>query len=650
MVQLENVTLSFADRPIFRGISWRIGDQDRVGLVGPNGSGKTTLLRLIKGDLTPDGGAVSSSKGTTFGYLPQEELTLSGRTVQDEVMSVFVSLHELEDKMRSLERRMLEIPEEGPLHDRVMREYADAQHQFDVQGGFTVDTRVAEVLSGLGFSESDRSRLTEEFSGGWQMRIALAKLLLSGPTVLLLDEPTNHLDLESIIWLEEYLAAYPGAVVVVSHDRSFLDRVVSRISELGVEGLVDYHGGYSAFVEQRKKRREVLLATRRQQEQKIAHLQRFVDRFRADKARAAMVRSRIKMIERIELVEVPRDHKRIRLTFPQPRRGGAVTVALKGVRQSYGANVVFDGVDLEVSRGDRVAFVGRNGAGKSTLLKIIGGRLPLDGGAVKLGHNVEVQYFGQDPARDLNLGKTVLGELEAVAPDEMRPRLRGILGAFLFSGEDVEKKVEVLSGGEKSRLSFAKMILRPANLLLLDEPTNHLDVASREVLEDALSRYSGTICFVSHDRTFMDALATKVLEVENGELRMFIGTYSDYLWRKEQEREQEREDRGPSRPEREAGASERQRPRRGPKSKEQKRREARERQRRSGAKRAAREERQRVQSEIATSERRLEEIEIALSDPTIYADGDRVRSLVNEQRGLRGRVDELYERWAELED
>jgi ATP-binding cassette, subfamily F, member 3 len=645
MVLLENVSLAFGGRHILRGVSWRIGDRDRVGLVGPNGSGKTTLLRLIKGDLVPDSGSISTSRGTTFGYLPQEELTLSGRTVHDEVMSVFSELARLEEKMRALERRMLDIPEEGPLHDSVMREYAEAQHKFDVKGGFTVDTRVAEVLSGLGFSETDGRRMTEEFSGGWQMRIALAKLLLRGPTVLLLDEPTNHLDLESIIWLEEYLANYPGAVILVSHDRSFLDRVVSRISELGVEGLVDYHGGYSAFVEQREKRREVLIATRRQQEQKIAHLQRFVDRFRADKAKAAMVRSRIKMIERIELVEVPRDHKRIRLQFPQPPRGGAVTVALRNVRQSYGENVVFEGVDLEVSRGDRVAFVGRNGAGKSTLLKIIGGRIPIDHGSVKLGHNVEVQYFDQDPARDLKLGNTVLGELESVSPDEMRPRLRGILGAFLFSGDDVEKRVGVLSGGEKSRLSFAKMLLRPANFLLLDEPTNHLDVASREVLEDALSRYTGTICFVSHDRTFMDALATKVLEVQDGRLKMHIGTYSDYLWRKAQETAGEAASPTQARAGQTAEG-----PKRGPKSKEQKRQEARERQSRSSAKRASREERRQVQDEISSSEARLEEIEIALADPSIYADGDRVRTIVTEQRELKRRVDQLYERWAELED
>jgi len=647
VVQLENVSLSFGGQTVLRGISWRVGDRDRVGLVGPNGSGKTTLLRLLKGDLLPDEGAVSSSRETSFGYLPQEELTLSGRTVYEEVMSVFETLDRLESTMRTLEKRMLEIPEEGPLHDQVMREYAEAQHAFDVKGGFTVDIRVAEVLAGLGFDEGDRSRMTEEFSGGWQMRIALAKLLLRGPTVLLLDEPTNHLDLESIIWLEEYLASYPGAVIVVSHDRSFLDRVVTRISELSVEGLVDYHGGYSAFTELREKRREVLVATRRQQEQKIAHLQRFVDRFRADKARAALVRSRIKMIERIELVEVPRDHKRIHFRFPQPQRGGAMTVSLKNVRQSYGSNTIFDGIDLEVSRGDKVAFVGKNGAGKSTLMKIIAGRIPIDSGEVKLGHNVNVHYFGQDPARDLNLGNTVLGELESVAPDEMRPRLRGLLGAFLFSGDDVDKKVGVLSGGEKSRLSFAKMLTRPANFLLLDEPTNHLDVASREVLEDALSRYSGTICFVSHDRTFMDALATKVLEVDAGRLKLHLGSYSDYLWRKGREREEAPPDEGP-RGRATGGAAETGGG--GPKSKEQKRREARERQARSRSKQAAREERARVQDEIARSEGRLEEIEIGLSDPSVYVDGERVRALVNEQRELRDRVDRLYDRWAELED
>lgn len=647
VVRIENISISFGGKPLFSDVSWQIGDDDRVGLVGPNGSGKTTLLRLIQGVIAPDKGSVSSSKGTTFGYLPQEELTLSGRTVFDEVMTVFESISVLEDRMRELEHEMSEAPAQGPEHDRIMAEYSTAQHEFDVRGGFTIESRVAEVLAGLGFAEGDRSRATDEFSGGWQMRIALAKLLLGRPTVLLLDEPTNHLDLESIIWLEEYLSSYPGAVVMVSHDRSFLDRVVTRISELSVGGLADYHGGYSSFIEQREKRREVLIATRRQQEQKIAHLQRFVDRFRADKARAAMVRSRIKMIERIELVEVPRDHKRIRFQFPKPPRGGSVTVALRDVRKSYGDNVVFDGVDLEIARGDRVAFVGRNGAGKSTLMKIIAGRTEIDRGERKLGNNVEVEYFGQDPAQGLDFSNTVLRELDSVSPDDMRPRLRSILGSFLFSGDDVEKRVSVLSGGEKSRLTFAKMLLRPANFLLLDEPTNHLDVTSREVLEDALSVYTGTLCFVSHDRAFMDRIATKVLEVDGGKLRTYHGDYSDYLWTKERRRreaaaEPQEAGRGPG--PRDPST------RGGPKTKDQKRREAQERQKRASTKRGMKEKRRAVLDEITRSEKRLEEIEIALADPTLYSDGERVKSLVREQRELRARVDDLYERWAELED
>jgi ATP-binding cassette subfamily F protein 3 len=646
MVQLSNVSVSFGGKPVLRGVSWRVGDDDRVGLVGPNGSGKTTLLRLIRGEISPDQGEIASTKGTTFGYLPQEQLTLRGRTLSDEVMTVLSELTRAEERLRDLEHRMAEIPPEGQEHDRVMAEYARLQHAFEIGGGFSVEARVAYVLAGLGFTEGDRTRRTEEFSGGWQMRIALAKLLLGKPSVLLLDEPTNHLDLESIIWLEEYLATYPGAVVMVSHDRSFLDRVVSRISELGVEGLVDYRGGYSAYRRERAKRREVLLATRRQQERRIAHLQSFVDRFRAHKAKAPMVKSRLKMIEKIELVEVPRDHKRIHFKFPQPPRGGAVTVSLRGIRKAYGGNVVFDGVGLEVGRGDRVAFVGRNGAGKSTLMGIIAGRVPFEGGSRKLGHNVTVQYFGQDPGRNLDHSKTLLGELESVSPDEMRPRLRSLLGSFLFSGDDVEKKVGVLSGGEKSRLVFAKMLLRPANLLLLDEPTNHLDVSAREVLEEALESYEGTICFVSHDRSFMDRIASKVLEIEEGRLRVYLGNYSDYLWSKKREAE-EAEGEGAAGDVRAAPLGRR---RGGPKSREQKRREAEERRNRSPAKRRAREERRRVLEEIASSESRLEELEIALADPSVHSDGDRMKALVTEQRALRSRVDELYERWAELED
>ena len=532
-----------------------------------------------------------------------------------------------------------------------MREYATIQHEFEVRDGFTVEARAAEVLAGLGFAESDRTRLTDEFSGGWQMRIALAKLLLFRPTILLLDEPTNHLDLESIIWLEDYLSTYPGAVVLVSHDRSFLGRVVRRISELGVEGLVDYHGSYSDFLVQREKRRETLAATRRQQERQIAHLQRFIDTYRADKTKRALVNSRIKMIDRIELVEVPRERRAIHFQFPQPTRAGSVAVALRGVSQAYGENRVFDGLDLEVLRGDRVAFVGVNGAGKSTLMKVIAGRVPIDAGECRLGANVTMQYFGQDPARELNPSKTVFGELASVSPDDMRPRLRALLGAFLFSGDDVDKKVSVLSGGEKSRLVFARMLLNPANLLLLDEPTNHLDVSAREVLEQALKRFEGTVCFVSHDRSFMNAIATKVLEVENGHVRTYLGTYGDYVWKKEQETEDAA--RGGAVTEEVGGSGAGAGPgsgRRGPKSKEQKRREARERQRSSGRKTDNRKERRSVLSEITANEARLEEIDITLSDPAVHTDGEKMKALVTEQRTLRERVDALYARWAALED
>jgi ATP-binding cassette subfamily F protein 3 len=665
MIRLENMSLAFGARSIFRGLSWRVGDLDRVGLVGPNGSGKTTLLRLLKGDVHPDAGEILTSKGTTYGYLPQEELTLSGRTLFDEVMTVFASLSQIEARMRELEHEMAELPPEGPEHDRVLSEYASLQHEFDVNDGFTIETRVAEVLSGLGFSDRDHGRATEEFSGGWQMRIALAKLLLGQPTVLLLDEPTNHLDLESIIWLEAYLASYPGAVILVSHDRVFLDKVVSRISEVGTGGVVDYYGGYTVYREQREKRRETLAATRRQQEIRIAQIQRFIDKSRTDKFKAALVQSRMKTLEKIEadLVEVPKDTKPIHFEFPKPPRGGSVTIALRHVKQAYGRHVVYDGVDLDVGRGDRIAIVGVNGAGKSTLLRIMAGLVPIQAGERKLGHNVALTYFGQDPGKTLSKTRTILQEIESVSPDDMRPRLRSLLGAFLFSGDDVEKNVGILSGGEKSRLAIAKMLLRPANFLLLDEPTNHLDVTAREVLEGALAGYDGTICLVSHDRFFMDRIASKVLEVKDGRLRLYHGNYTDYLWTKERESAEAIAEAGagaarvtaapaggellpaggPGAPADAASA------RRGPKSKEQKRREAHEREKRSGSKTKVREARRTVQDEITKSEKRLEEIAISLMDPSIYQDGGRVKRLVTEQRTLQAKVDKLYEKWAELE-
>ncbi len=659
MVLLDNVSISFGGHPLFRGLSWRVGDRDRVGLVGPNGCGKTTLLKLIRNEIDLDEGQVTATKGTTYGYLPQEELTLSGRTLLDEVLSVFEHVLDMENRMRELEHRMSELgasesPEAVAECTRVMAEYSDVQHRFEAEGGFVIETRALEVLAGLGFSNEDQHRMTEEFSGGWQMRIALAKLLLEEPTVLLLDEPTNHLDLESIIWLEEYLESYPGAVVLVSHDRSFLDRVVTRISDLTSVGINDYTGGYTSFLEQREKQRDVLIATRKQEERRIAHLQTFVYKWKGDKKKANLVRSRQRMIERIELTEVPTVQKGIHFDFPQPERGGAVTVSLSGIKQAYGSRVILDGVNVEVLRGERLALVGLNGAGKSTLMKVIAGKLPILAGERKLGHNVSIQYFSQDPAKDLNMENTVLGELETVASDAMRPRLRTMLGAFLFRGSDIDKKVRVLSGGEKNRLGFAKMLLRPANLLLLDEPTNHLDVASREVLERALSEYTGTIIFVSHDRAFMNAIATKVLEVKPGSLRYYHGTYKDYLWAKEREAAEAAEAasarQSRSKSAKQAAAKKKSAKKRGPKSKEQKRKEARERQKRSGRKRSRRDERQATLSEIETGEMRLEELDILLADPAVYADGEKAKLLVTEQRRLRERVEELYARWAELED
>jgi len=653
VVQIENVAVSFAGKPLFRNVNWRIGDEDRVGLVGPNGCGKTTLLRLIRGDVHPDEGTISASRKTTYGYLPQEELTLRGRTLFDEAVSVFGRLSVIETRMRELEHLMAEIPPEGPEHDRVMREYSELHHEFEAKDGFTIDSRVAEVLSGLGFAVSDHGRMTEEFSGGWQMRIALAKLLLKQPNVLLLDEPTNHLDLESIIWLEEYLRSYPGAVVLVSHDRTFLDKVVGRISEVWSDGLVDYYGGYSAYREQREKRRETLLSTRNQQEKRIAQIQRFIDKHRADKFQAAMVQSRIRMLEKIELVEVPRDRKGIHFEFPQPPRAASVPMSVRGLSKRYGDTVVFDGIDFDVSRGDRVAVVGVNGAGKSTLLNVMAGRASHQGGEVKLGNNVTIEYFGQDPGQTLNKSRTILAELESVAPNDMRPRLRNLLGAFLFSGDDVEKRVGVLSGGEKSRLAIAKMLLRPANLLLLDEPTNHLDVSAREVLEDALAQYTGTVCLVSHDRAFMDRLATKVLEIDRGRLRLFHGNYSDYLYAKEREKAERSGSPAPTAPRPRAGSDDGAagpKPRRsGPKSKDQKRKEAEARRGLSAEERRRRDTRRQIMDDISKGEKRLEELRLELADPAVYASGQRAKKLVGEQRTLQSKVDRLYERWAELE-
>ena len=533
MIQLSELTRSFGDRVLLDHVTWQITDRERVGLCGPNGAGKTTLLRMMAGLDEPDSGAILKPASLTVGYLPQDGLTHSGRTVFEEASSAFEDLLATKAEMHALEERLGDATIPQAEHDAMLHRYSDLQDRFRLHDGYSIELKTATVLQGLGFKPSDFERPTETFSGGWQMRIALAKLLLGQPNLLLLDEPTNHLDLEARNWLEEYLNGYPHAVILVSHDRFFLDAVVTRIADLTLRTLTDYVGNYSHYLVEHEARIEALRKAKHEQDEEVARVKTFIDRFRYQATKASQVQSRIKLLEKVVPIEVPPERKKIHFDFPACAKSGRTVIELKHARKAYGDLVVLNDVNLHIERGDRIALVGPNGVGKSTLMRMLSAEEAPDSGERTLGHNVVMQYFAQDEATRIDPKPTVYETLASGSPLHMVPMIRNILGGFLFSGDDVYKHVRVLSGGERTRLAVARMLLRPSNTLLLDEPTNHLDLESKEVLLDALVDYGGTLMFVSHDRYFVERLATKIIEVGNGEAIVYPGTYAEFLYRKE---------------------------------------------------------------------------------------------------------------------
>jgi ATP-binding cassette subfamily F protein 3 len=533
MIQLQGAGKRFGPQLLFEDCDWLITPRERTGLVGANGSGKTTLLKILCGAEPLDYGALTAAKGVTRGYLPQDGLSFSGRTVFDECMSVFADLHEMEQELETLHHRLAELDPDGAEY----RAAADRLHHIDTEfrhrDGYALEAQAGTVLDGLGFRKPDWTRRVEEFSGGWQMRIALAKLLLQKPNLLLLDEPTNHLDLEARNWLEGYLDAYPHACVLVSHDRYFLDVTVRRIVEVWNQRVHFYAGNYEDYLRQKAERKEQLEAAWRNQRQRIEQLEAFIHRFRYQATKAKQVQSRVKELEKIERIEIPPEEPAIHFSFPQPKPSGRIVAEFQGVSKSYGETFVFGGVNFIIERGDRISLVGVNGAGKSTLIKLLSGAEPLSTGSRTLGHNVLPDYFAQDQYKELHPNALLLDDLWEAAPRSTQTELRSLLGCFLFRDDDVFKRIGVLSGGERNRYALAKMLLAPSNFLLMDEPTNHLDMRAKDVLLEALERYTGTVVFVSHDRYFIDKLATRVFEIEDGRVTVYPGNYEDYLWRKQ---------------------------------------------------------------------------------------------------------------------
>jgi ATP-binding cassette subfamily F protein 3 len=533
MIQLSSAGKRYGHKLLFEGADWMITPRDRIGLVGANGTGKSTLMKIFAGIETLDYGSISTAKGISAGYLPQDGLTLSGRTVFAECMAVFSELREMEQEMEDLTARMPELDHSSAEYQQVAQRYQRLEHEFRTRDGYAIEAQVGSVLMGLGFRKEDWHRRTEEFSGGWQMRIALAKLLLQEPNLLLLDEPTNHLDLEARNWLEEYLTHYPNAFVLISHDRYFLDVTVNKIAEIWNKRIQLYPGNYEKYLASKTQRMEQLEAAYRNQRDRIEQLEVFINRFRYQATKAKQVQSRIKELEKIERIELPEEEKVIHFSFQQPKPSGRIVAEFIDVAKSYGEKEVFRNVSFMIERGDRIALVGVNGAGKSTLIKLLAETEPLSGGQFRLGHNVLPDYFAQDQYKELNPDARILDDIGELSPRSTQTELRSLLGCFLFSADDVFKRIGVLSGGERNRYALLRMLLHPANFLLLDEPTNHLDMRAKDVLLKALMDYTGTVVFVSHDRYFIDKLATRVFEVGDGKVEVYPGNYEDYRWRKE---------------------------------------------------------------------------------------------------------------------
>ena len=646
MIQLSDLTKSFGDRVLLDRLTWQIGDGDRVGLCGPNGSGKTTLLRILAGDEEPDSGAVVTPANLTIGYLPQDGLTHTSRTVFEEASSAFQPLLDLKNEMHDIEHRLGDASVPEHEHEAMLARYSDLQDRFRLSDGYNIDLRVATVLRGLGFEQDDALRLADTFSGGWQMRIALAKLLLGRPHLLLLDEPTNHLDLDARNWLEGYLAAYPYAVILVSHDRYFLDAVVTRITDLNLRTLTDYVGNYSKYVERRDAMLDRLRQAKRDQDEEVARVKMFIDRFRYQATKAAQVQSRIKQLEKVVPIEVPSERKRIHFKFPPCARSGRTVLELTHLRKAYGDLVVFRDLSLHIERGARIALVGPNGAGKSTLMRMLSGEESEYSGTRTVGHQVVMEYFAQDEATRLNPALTVYGTLEAGSPHDMVPAIRNILGGFLFSGDDVHKKARVLSGGERTRLAVARMLLRPSNTLLLDEPTNHLDLESKDVLLEALADYGGTLIIVSHDRYFVEKLATRIIEIGHGEGVVYPGTYAEFLWHKEQ---------GPRAGDRRPDARERQTAQgpgpktQRPRSRDNRKREEVERRKKQRAVDSLHTRIADLESRIAEREAQVRDLEAAMGAAGFYDDPPAASATIDRHKALMWEVGDLIAQWEALQ-
>jgi len=633
-LQLSNISLSFGERDLLKNVTLKLGDNDRIALTGANGSGKSTLMKIAAGILKQDSGNIIRQKGTTAAYLPQGGVTLSDTTLLEEAEEAFLFQKQILIQKEELGRALSEIREGDPELDSLLSEYHHLEERLDSSGYYHREERKEIVLLGLGFNKRDFNKRTTTFSGGWQMRIALAKILLQYPDILLLDEPTNYLDLEARDWLLDYLNKFQGAVLLVSHDRFFLDSTIKEVAELFNGSLQIYKGIYSDYEIKRKAELEALLVRYQAQQEEIENVEVFINRFRYKASKAKQVQSRIKYLEKLERIEIPESMKRIRFSFPPAPHSGRVVVQVEELAKTYGDLKVFSGVNLTVERGEKIAVMGKNGAGKTTLLRILSGRDTEFQGSLIYGSGVKTGYFSQDTISDFR-GQKVIEEVELSSPTALYPKLRGLLGAFLFRGEEIHKPISVLSGGEQSRLALLKLLLEPHNLLIMDEPTNHLDLTSKDILLEALHAFAGTVVFVSHDRHFIEHLATRVVEMEGGKAINYYGDYSYYTWKKSNQASAEMETEERTRAEKDRIS-----PARGRREEDK-------------AKRTAIKKRLREMESVTERIENLEEQKKEhlhnLSLPEIYIDGEKVKHLKSKLMEIEAEEERLYSRWEELE-